>query len=1321
MAEILLAGEFATEGERRTAEALRGLPEHWVVLCNKTLVTQNGRSFEIDFIVLGDHAVYVIDEKSWRGRIHGSDQHWVREDGSSERSPLSKIDYVAKVLAGELRARVNRLGEIGDAHFVFGRVLLSAATEPPRINDARKADGVLLLDSAVEQLVAFDQRPELPDLTPHRDAIRTVLHDLRARPKFPTAIGDYSIEEILSTRPGAYQARAVHRLAGPRTLWVYHLPDPHSDLREAYTRAYQAIARLSDTGLVPVVGDPFGWSEEFLVIPFAPPPGKALAALKPPGSADDCRAELSLAARAFEGLATLHQRGVIHRALQPDALYVEGSVREPKRLTFTNFHAAFHAARLEGHATIAPKLGELAAVDPYAAPELAVDYGLAEPVSDVYSLALVFLERLTGLSVEELRASNELAVRCQQLAARWPQLPPSVIDALAQLFTQALGRGPSAPPDAEDAQRPSAAACAERLRDIVRRWQLSEVEGGRERLDDRYRVRRKLGEGAFGRTYLVEDEQLGPEEPRVFVVKVFHRPEAALEQARGEFARLRSLQTRYVPRVYDFYPPHCDVHLKMDYVPGPTLAEVRGEFPWPEARWWRFAEELLKALQVLEEHGLRHRDLKPSNIILHERDGHPVLIDFGLAVPSQRPAPPAGTPDYLPPEAYHAPTPPDSIDRYAAAIILHEALTGVRPADPLPAPLDERRERLREVLLAAASPRPAERPASAADFLQRLRQARAVPSGLASELHLSTTPGTVRQTNPWVVAVRGLYRGSASGNAENRGLDTAFARETYVPTALDERLLPAILDQRPPAVFLTGNPGDGKTAFLERVREQLAARGAVCRQQDASGWEWEWDGHVFRACYDASEAHDGLSADEQLARRLAGLDGDAPPSERALTVLVAINDGRLADFFDRHEARFPWLALRVRHAVRGSTLHPEKPWVIDLKPRAFISLAPGPGRPSVFQRVLDVLVAPEHWAACAPCSARAMCPLWANAEALRGEHDGRAARARLEYLIALAHLRREFHPTMRDLRSTLAYLITANLTCDDIHRAREGTAQPEHLGAASRWWQRVFQPPADADPLLASLALLDPGRVPRPRLERALALAFTGDYRAALAPLFPDAQAAASELDPALYDNLDRWLAAVKRRLYGHGDAAALERDGLSAKRLLPYRHADRFLAALRGEADLTALRSDLTRGITRSEGLFAEVLGDSLCVRVHYDASQQLAVLKQFAAEEFRLEVVRPAGGSAVETIPEALQLVYHDRTATLTIGLDLFELLLRFAEGMLPGAPEHQPLLEDLVPFKNRLVLASTPDLVLLDADRQPHRLTQRNGKIARLAAEG
>src|SRR5688572_23762011 len=124
MARVIKAGEFATEGEERAAELLRGLPNDWLVICNKTLVARNARSFEIDFIVVGTNAVFAIDEKSWRGRIHGTDQVWVRDDGSSERSPLGKIGYVANVLAGELRHQVPRLREMS-AHFVHGAVLLS--------------------------------------------------------------------------------------------------------------------------------------------------------------------------------------------------------------------------------------------------------------------------------------------------------------------------------------------------------------------------------------------------------------------------------------------------------------------------------------------------------------------------------------------------------------------------------------------------------------------------------------------------------------------------------------------------------------------------------------------------------------------------------------------------------------------------------------------------------------------------------------------------------------------------------------------------------------------------------------------------------------------------------------------------------------------------------------------------------------------------------------------------------------------------------------------------------------------------------------------
>jgi len=88
MAEVVQAGEFATDGERNAAATLRQLPVDWLVICNKLLVTSDGRNYEIDFIVVGERWVFVIDEKSWWGTITGNDQRWFRADGYVERSPL---------------------------------------------------------------------------------------------------------------------------------------------------------------------------------------------------------------------------------------------------------------------------------------------------------------------------------------------------------------------------------------------------------------------------------------------------------------------------------------------------------------------------------------------------------------------------------------------------------------------------------------------------------------------------------------------------------------------------------------------------------------------------------------------------------------------------------------------------------------------------------------------------------------------------------------------------------------------------------------------------------------------------------------------------------------------------------------------------------------------------------------------------------------------------------------------------------------------------------------------------------------------------------
>ena len=57
-----------------------------------------------------------------------------------------------------------------------------------------------------------------------------------------------------------------------------------------------------------------------------------------------------------------------------------------------------------------------------------------------------------------------------------------------------------------------------------------------------------------------------------------------------------------------------------------------------------------------------------------------------------------------------------------------------------------------------------------------------------------------------------------------------------------------------------------------------------------------------------------------------------------------------------------------------------------------------------------------------------------------------------------------------------------------------------------------------------------------------------------------------------------------------------------------------------------------------------------------------------------------------------------------------------MRLADGLLPETVEFQPLLEDLKPFKNALILGETRDLVLIESRYRLHRITQEAGKIVR-----
>ena len=85
----------------------------------------------------------------------------------------------------------------------------------------------------------------------------------------------------------------------------------------------------------------------------------------------------------------------------------------------------------------------------------------------------------------------------------------------------------------------------------------------------------------------------------------------------------------------------------------------------------------------------------------------------------------------------------------------------------------------------------------------------------------ATTQAHTQNEVPWLKELLQVQPGSPWGNVETRGLDSNFARDTYVETELDRQVADAIRGKTVSLVILCGNVGDGKTAFLQNLAANL--------------------------------------------------------------------------------------------------------------------------------------------------------------------------------------------------------------------------------------------------------------------------------------------------------------------------------------------------------------------------------------------------------------------------------------------------------------------------------------------------------------------
>lgn len=153
-------------------------------------------------------------------------------------------------------------------------------------------------------------------------------------------------------------------------------------------------------------------------------------------------------------------------------------------------------------------------------------------------------------------------------------------------------------------------------------------------LEGRYRVIRQLGEGGFGKTFEVSQNNtlkvlkvLTLDDPKA--VSLFQQEARVLSQLNHPGIPKAEVYFTFIPRNSQS-PLHCLVMEKIEGLDLSQYMEQRDNRPIDEKLAILWLTQLANILNEVHKQNFFHRDIKPSNIML-KADGNLALIDFGTA------------------------------------------------------------------------------------------------------------------------------------------------------------------------------------------------------------------------------------------------------------------------------------------------------------------------------------------------------------------------------------------------------------------------------------------------------------------------------------------------------------------------------------------------------------------------------------------------------------------------------------------------------------------------------------------------------------------
>ncbi len=642
-----------------------------------------GRLYEIDLAFLSRVGLFLVEIKSHPGVLTGDVVDWTFTDAESKRRtiecPYATINHKAKVL-----------GSLLDGLGLDDRPYVHAAVFTPNVTAVNLRDGrppwLLLKDDVVSGLVnGLDGRmPRRLVNRPMMKAILQAANRLGLRPSRASRIvGGFELESLVDEGEG-YQEHLAHHPTVKQDrarIRSYLVPAAttsarRQQLERAACREAQTLAQIgqhpSILGYRSYVEDaPLGPAVIFEPFDDALPLHIFLRH-EPDLSFDD---RLLILQAIVEAVAHCHRKGVLHRNLSPASVLVRRErdgrlcVRLHRFQTSTWYE---HSSQGTRHMTaLSHTLDRL-----YQAPEVLMDPDKAVYESDLFSVGCLAWLLFTGQPPAPTLAERDERLRSSPDTGLWPSALRPDLAVLDEAISWATK--PNQHERADDAifwfegfvmealTKPAVSADDDPDPHDANKGDV--LNGG-------LRVERRLGSG--GTALVLQVRREGKD----YALKVPHDDPCGTRLL-AEAEVLRGLRHEHIVALHEVTTLGERPCLLLDFAGERTLAELlraEGSLSLELAR--RYGDDLLSAVQYLEERGVTHRDIKPGNVGFTGYEGrqkHLLLLDFSLASADASNVG-AGTAEWRDPWLYLRGRWDAAADRWAAASVLYHALTGLRP------------------------------------------------------------------------------------------------------------------------------------------------------------------------------------------------------------------------------------------------------------------------------------------------------------------------------------------------------------------------------------------------------------------------------------------------------------------------------------------------------------------------------------------------------------------------------------------------------------------------------------------------------------------